>query len=95
LVGQADRDHAGGSVLPSLPHPGRTPDPVRRDVDIEGDATMRLSRPKVVTWWIAVILGVLGLLAHNGVLAAWSAYAFWLVLVGLVLLILGTLLKDL
>ena len=56
---------------------------------------MRLSRPKVVTWWIAVILGVLGLLAHTGTLAALSAYAFWLVMVGLIILVLGTLLKDL
>jgi hypothetical protein len=55
---------------------------------------MRLSRPKIVTWWIAVILGVLGLLGHTGVLAALSPYAFWLALVGLVVLILGTLLKD-
>jgi hypothetical protein len=56
---------------------------------------MRLSRPKVVTWWIAVALGALGLLGHLGIVAALSAYAFWFVAIGLVLLVLATLLKDL
>ncbi len=56
---------------------------------------MRLSAPKTVTFWIAVVLVVLGLLASQGVLAALSAYAFWLVVAGFVLLALGCLLRDL
>jgi len=56
---------------------------------------MRLNAPKVVTFWIAVILAVLGLLAQQGALSALSAYAFWLVLAGFVLLALSTMLKDL
>ena len=56
---------------------------------------MKLSRPKQITWWIAVALGVLGLLGHWGVVAALSPYAFWLVTAGLVLLVLATLLRDL
>lgn len=56
---------------------------------------MRLSPPKVITWWIAVFLGVLGLLGHSGAIAGLSAYAFWLVTAGLILLVLATLLKDL
>ena len=56
---------------------------------------MNLSAPKVVTWWIAVGLGVLGLLGFTGTIAGLDQYAFWLVAAGLVLLVLATLLKDL
>ena len=56
---------------------------------------MRLTRPKQITWWIAVALGVLGLLGHWGVVAPLGAYAFWLVTAGLVVLALATLLRDL
>lgn len=56
---------------------------------------LRLSAPKVITWWIAVILGVLGLLGHFGTVAVLSEYSFWLVAAGFVLLALATLLKDL
>jgi len=56
---------------------------------------MKLTPPKVITWWIAVALGVLGLLGHFGTIAALSAYSFWLVTAGLALLVLATLIKDL
>jgi heme A synthase len=56
---------------------------------------MKLSRPKEVTWWIAVILGGLGLVAKLGVLPTLAGYAFWLVFAGFVLLVLGTLFKNL
>jgi len=56
---------------------------------------MKLSAPKNVTWWIAVILGLAGLLGSLNVIAVLSGFAFWLVFVGLVVLVLGTLLKDL
>jgi threonine/homoserine/homoserine lactone efflux protein len=56
---------------------------------------MKLSAPKVVTFWIAVALAVLGLLASQGVLSQLASYAFWLVLVGFVVLALGNLLKNL
>jgi len=54
-----------------------------------------LSAPKVVTWWIAIGLGVLGILGHTGTVAALGEYAFWLVVAGWLLLVLATLLKDL
>jgi len=54
-----------------------------------------LSAPKVVTWWIAIGLGVLGVLGYLGTVAALSEYAFWLVAAGWLLLVLATLLKDL
>jgi Na+-translocating ferredoxin:NAD+ oxidoreductase RnfD subunit len=47
---------------------------------------MRLSAPKVVTWWIAVILGILALLGSQGIMAGLSQYAFWLAMSGLALL---------
>jgi threonine/homoserine/homoserine lactone efflux protein len=56
---------------------------------------MNLSAPKEITFWIAVILAVLGVLASQGILAGLSAYAFWLVVAGFVLLALANLLKDL
>jgi 4-hydroxybenzoate polyprenyltransferase len=62
---------------------------------MKGDTKMKLTPPKVITWWIAVILGVLGLLGHFGTIAALSPYAFWLVTAGLVLLVLATLVRDL
>jgi threonine/homoserine/homoserine lactone efflux protein len=56
---------------------------------------MKLSEPKVITWWIAVVLGVLGILGELVKIPVVSTYAFWLVAVGFVLLALGTYLKDL
>jgi hypothetical protein len=56
---------------------------------------MKLSEPKVTTWWIAVILGVLGILAFLVKIPVLSGYSFWLVAAGFVILALGTYLKDL
>ena len=58
-------------------------------------ATMNLSRPKIVTWWIAVALGAIGLLGWSGVVVGLGAYSFFLVTAGLVLLIVATLVKNL
>jgi hypothetical protein len=56
---------------------------------------MKLSKPKVVTWWIAVILGGLGILATLLPIPILAPYAFWMVAAGFVLLALATALKDL
>jgi hypothetical protein len=56
---------------------------------------MKLTEPKVVTFWIAVILAALGVLAFLGSIPGLSGYAFWLVVAGFVLLALANLLKDL
>jgi len=56
---------------------------------------MKLSEAKVITFWIAVALAVLGVLASQGIFAGLSIYAFWLVVGGFVLLALGNLIKDL
>jgi hypothetical protein len=56
---------------------------------------MKLSRPKNITWWIAVILGVIGILAILLPIPSLSAYAVWLIAAGFIILALGTALKDL
>ena len=56
---------------------------------------LKLSAPTVVTFWIAVALAVLGLLAFLGTISGLSGYAFWLVAAGFVLLALGNLMKGL
>ena len=56
---------------------------------------MKLSRPKVITWWIAIALGVLGILGQLSVVPALGAYAFVLVTAGLVLLAAAVVLKNL
>ena len=56
---------------------------------------MKLSAPHEITWWIAVVLGVLGILGTLTRIQFVSANAFWLVAFAFVLLALATLFKDL
>jgi len=56
---------------------------------------MKLSAPKNITWWIAVIIGVLGILGNYTTIQFVSANAFWFVAFGFVLLALATLFKEL
>ncbi len=56
---------------------------------------MKLNAPKNVTWLVALILGVLGLIGKLATVGFLTTYAFWFVFVGLVLLLLATYLKDL
>ncbi len=56
---------------------------------------MNLTPPTTVVFWICVVLGLLGLLGAIGVLAFAAPYAFWLVFVGLALLIVALLVKGL
>jgi hypothetical protein len=57
---------------------------------------MQLSAPKQITWWIAVVLGVLGLVGiFVPTLPILGAYAVWLVVIGFLLLALATLLPNL
>ena len=55
---------------------------------------MKLSAPKAFTFWIAVALAGLGLLAVVFSITALDPYAFWLVVVGFVVLALGNLIKG-
>ena len=56
---------------------------------------MKLNAPKQITWWIAIILGVLGVIGTFVAIPFVSCYAIWFVVVGLVLLALGNFLKGL
>ena len=56
---------------------------------------MKLNAPKNVTWWIAVMVGVLGVLGSVVTLPVISANSFLFVVVGFVLLAVATLLKGL
>ncbi|NPA31704.1 MAG: hypothetical protein GXO37_06890 [Chloroflexi bacterium] len=56
---------------------------------------MQLNAPQKLTWWIAVILGVLGILAHFVALPVLSGLSFWLVTLAFLLLALATYYKGL
>ena len=56
---------------------------------------MRLTPPKNITWWIALILGALGLLGYTGTIAALAPFAFFLVVAGLILLLVACLVRNL
>ncbi len=56
---------------------------------------MKLSAPKKITWWIAVIVGGLGILGKFIALSFITTYSFWLVAAAFVLLVLATYFKDL
>jgi hypothetical protein len=53
---------------------------------------VKLSRPKQITWILAVILGIIGFLAY---LLGPGALGFWFLLVAWLLLVLGTALAGL
>lgn len=56
---------------------------------------MKLSAPTQAVWLIAVILGVIGLLAYVGVIPPAAPYAFWLIAIAFIMLALATMLKGL
>jgi hypothetical protein len=51
---------------------------------------MKLSAPKFVWWVISLVLGAIGLLGYLVTIPVISGLAFWLVLIGLGLLLLAT-----
>jgi len=56
---------------------------------------MKLTPPKQITFWISVILGLLGLIGSIVSIPVVSGLAFWFVFVGLALLVAGLLVKGL
>jgi hypothetical protein len=56
-----------------------------------------LNPPKLVTWWVSLVLLVLGVLMYIRVLAipALSPYTFWIVVIGLIIMLLATRLRGL
>ena len=51
---------------------------------------MRLSAPKQNTWIVALVIGLLGILATFVTIPVLSGFAFWLVVVAFVILVLST-----
>jgi hypothetical protein len=55
---------------------------------------VKLNAPKQVTWLIALLLAVVGVIAYFVAIPVLSGISFWLVLVAFVLLFLGTILTG-
>lgn len=55
---------------------------------------MRLTAPKLITFWIAVILAIIAVLGELAI-AALAPYAFWILVVAFVLLALGNFVSGL
>ena len=51
---------------------------------------MNLSAPKNMTWWIAVVLGMLGLLGNFVALPVIGGMSFWLLFLGFAVLAIAT-----
>lgn len=56
---------------------------------------MKLTPPKTVTFWISLILGVLGILGTLTNISFVTPNAFWFLAVGFILLVLSVLVKGL
>jgi len=56
---------------------------------------MNFSAPKQTTWWIAVVIAVLGILARLVTIPVLSGFAFWLVVIGFALLAVATVVEGL
>ena len=56
---------------------------------------MKLTPPKTITFLVAVVLAVLGVVATFVAIPFVSTYALWFVVAGFVLLVLGLLIKGL
>jgi heme/copper-type cytochrome/quinol oxidase subunit 1 len=56
---------------------------------------MKLSAPKQVTWWVAVVVGLLGFIGNFVALPVISGLSFWLLFIGFALLALATFMDGL
>ena len=56
---------------------------------------MKLSAPKQISWIISLILAIAGVLGVFVTIPVISVYAFWIVVIGLALMLLATLLEGL
>jgi hypothetical protein len=56
---------------------------------------MKLSAPKNITWWIAVVVGVLGFIGNFVAIPVIGSLSFWLLFIGFALLAVATIIKGL
>ena len=55
---------------------------------------MKLTPPTKNVFWISVVVAAVGLIAKFGVVAFLTPFAFWLVVIAFVLLVLGNTMKG-
>ncbi len=55
---------------------------------------MKLSTPKHATFYIAMLLAIVGLIAYFVTIPVLSGFAIWLIIAGFVILALGNLLEG-
>jgi hypothetical protein len=56
---------------------------------------MKFSAPKMATWWVAVVIGVLGILDHFVPLPLIGGLSAYLVVIGFVILAVATIVDGL
>jgi hypothetical protein len=56
---------------------------------------MKLSAPKQITFWVAVVVALIGLIASFVTIPFLSGFALWIVVLGFVILAAGNLLEGL
>ncbi len=56
---------------------------------------MKLTAPKPITFWVAVVIAVLGVIAKLVTIPVLSGYPGWLLLIAFVILALGVLIEGL
>jgi hypothetical protein len=56
---------------------------------------MTLSAPKQITFWVAVVVALIGLIASLVAIPVLSGFALWIVVLGFVILAAGNLLQGL
>ncbi|MGD0576184.1 MAG: hypothetical protein ABSB61_12610 [Anaerolineales bacterium] len=55
---------------------------------------MKLSAPKQVTFWVAVVVAVIGIFGSLVTIPVLSGFAFWLVVIAFIILLLGNLIDG-
>ena len=55
---------------------------------------MKLNAPKVITWWIALALGVIGIILGLVASLGLTAWGIWVVVIGLALILFATATKS-
>ena len=56
---------------------------------------MKLSAPTQMVWYIALVVGIVGVLASLVTIPVLSGFAFWLVVIAWLILVVGTAMKGL
>jgi len=56
---------------------------------------MKTNAPKQITWWIALVVGIVGVIGNLVTIPVVSSISFWLVVGAWVLLVLATFVKGL